>query len=318
MLRFLARRILTIIPLTLMMAIIIFFMMRLLPGDPAGHILGPEATPEEIQALKAEMRLDQPVYLQLLRWLGGIFTGNLGESFYHNMPVSHMLFNHMIPTLKLTVFSLVLAIIIGTAAGLISAVKQHSLIDRIIVVISTSFMAIPGMWLGLLLVLFFGVVLRWLPVAGYETFANGGLSSLKYLVMPVLAMTTAEIGILTKMVRSRMLDVLHQDYVLTARSKGLPFWKVILKHAFKNTLISVVTLSGMMLAGLIGGAVIIENIFAIPGMGRLIVTSIARRDYLVVQSAILIITFLYLFLNFLVDVVYALLDPRVSYGSLKR
>jgi|YelNatPaOPRAMG01_1025707.scaffolds.fasta_scaffold108199_2 peptide/nickel transport system permease protein len=317
MLRYLVRRVLTLIPLTVMMAVIIFFLMRLLPGDPASHILGPEATLEEIQALRVRMGLDRPVSIQLLRWLGGLVTGDLGDSFYHNRPVGGMLLEHLVPTLKLTTFSLVLAVIIGTAAGLVSAVKQHSWIDRIIVVLSTSFMAVPGMWLGLLLVLFFGVTLRWLPVAGYETFRDGGFASLKYLVMPVLAMTTAEIGILTKMIRSRMLDVLHQDYVLTARSKGLPYGKVILKHAFKNTLISVVTLSGMMLAGLIGGAVIIENIFAIPGMGRLIVTSIARRDYLVVQSAILLITFVYLLLNLLVDVAYALLDPRVSYGSVK-
>ena len=306
-----------IIPLTLVMAIMMFFLMRLLPRDPASNLLGPEATPQEIQALKVEMCLDQPVHIQLFKWLGGVVTGDLGKSFYHNRPVSMMLLNHLIPTLKLTLFSLLFAVVIGTCAGLISAVKQHSLTDRILVVISTSFMAVPHMWLGLLLVLFFGVVLGWLPVAGYESFSDGGLGSLKYLALPVLAMSTAEIGILTKMVRARMLDVLHQDYVLTAKSKGLPFWKVILKHAFKNTLITVVTLSGMMLAALIGGAVIIENIFAIPGMGRLIVSSIARRDYLVVQSAIMFITVLYLFLNFLVDVIYALLDPRVSYGSLK-
>ncbi|MBN1663453.1 MAG: ABC transporter permease [Deltaproteobacteria bacterium] len=317
MLRFLTRRILTIIPLTLVMAIMMFFLMRLLPGDPASQLLGLEATPEEIHALKVEMRLDQPVYVQLITWLGGLATGDLGESFYHKMPISKILFNHLIPTLKLTLFSLFFAVIIGTCAGLVSAVKQNSLTDRILVVISTSFMAIPGMWLGLLLVLFFGVVLGWFPVAGYESFRDGGFGSFKYLVLPVLAMATAEIGILTKMVRARMLDVLHQDYVLTAKSKGLPFWKVIFKHAFKNTLITVVTLSGMMLAALMGGAVITENIFAIPGMGRLIVASIARRDYLVVQSAIMFITFLYLFLNFLVDVVYAFLDPRVSYGSLK-
>ncbi|MBN1381193.1 MAG: ABC transporter permease [Deltaproteobacteria bacterium] len=317
MLRFLLRRTLTIIPLTLVMAVMMFFLMRLLPGDPALNILGPEATPEEIETLKIEMCLDQPVYYQLANWLGGIVTGDLGKSFYHDMPVSKMLFTALIPTLKLTLLSLLFGILIGTGAGVISAIKQDSLVDRIIVVISTSFMAVPHMWLGLLLVLLFGVVLGWLPVAGYESFKDGGVVSLKYLILPILAMSTAEIGILTKMVRARMLDVLHQDYVLTAKSKGLPFWKVILKHAFKNTLITVVTLSGMMLAGLIGGAVITENIFAIPGMGRLIVTSIVRRDYLVVQSAIMLITFLYLFLNFLVDIIYAFLDPRVSYGSLK-
>jgi peptide/nickel transport system permease protein len=317
-LRFLLRRILTIIPLTLMMAVLIFFLMRLLPGDPASQILGPDATPEEISELKTKMSLDQPVYVQLVKWLGNLARGDLGRSFYYNMPVGRMLANHIVPTLKLTLFSLSIGVLIGTLAGLVSAVKQNSWLDRILVVVSTSFMAVPNMWLGLLLVLFFGVVLNWLPVAGYESFGDGGIGSLKYLVLPVLSMVIVEIGILTKMVRSRMLDVLHQDYVLTARSKGLPFWKVILKHAFKNTLITVVTLTGMMLAGLIQGSVIIENIFAIPGMGRLLVTSIVRRDYLVVQSTILLITFLYLFLNFLVDVLYAVLDPRVSYGSLKR
>lgn len=318
MIRFIAKRLLSMIPLTIAMAILIFSLMRLLPGDPATIILGPDAAIEDIEALRAEMHLDRSLAIQMLGWLGNLLKGDLGHSFYYNMPVSKMLLKHISPTLKLTLLSLSVAILFGTSAGILCAVKQDSYTDRGLVVVSTSFMAIPNMWLGLLLSLFFGLVLRWFPVAGYESFAQGGAGSIKYLILPTLSLAAAETGILAKLVRSRMLDVLHKEYILTARSKGLPYWKVILKHAFKNSLTSILTVAGMMLAALIGGAVIIENIFAIPGMGQLMVTAIQRRDYMVVQSAILTITFFYLFLNFVVDVLYALLDPRITYGALKK
>lgn len=318
MVRYIIQRILAIIPLTIIMAVLMFLLMRLLPGDPATVMLGPDASIEDIEALRSEMLLDQPMVIQIGNWLINIVKGDLGHSFYYNMPVSKMLLKHIVPTLKLTLFSLIVAILFGTAAGIICAVKQDSYADRTLVVMSTSFMAVPNMWLGLLLALFFGVTVRWFPVAGYESFAQSGLASLKYLILPTLTLAAAETGILAKLVRSRMLDVLHKEYILTARSKGLPYWKVILKHAFKNSLTSILTVSGMMLAALIGGAVIIENIFAIPGMGQLMITAIQRRDYLVVQSAILTITFFYLFLNFVVDVMYAILDPRISYGAAQK
>ncbi len=315
MARYIIQRILTIIPLTIIMAILIFSLMRLLPGDPATVILGPDASLEDIEALRSEMHLDRSIVIQIGSWLLNLARGDLGHSFYYNMPVGKMLLRHIVPTLKLTILSLLTAVLFGTIAGILCAVRQDSYTDRILVVLSTSCMALPNMWLGLLLALFFGVVLRWFPVAGYESFAQSGLASLKYLVLPTVTLALAETGILAKLVRSRMLDVLHKEYILTARSKGLPYWKVVIKHAFKNSMTSVLTVSGMMLAALIGGAVIIENIFAVPGMGQLMITAIQRRDYMVVQSAILAITFFYLFLNFLVDVLYAVLDPRISYGS---
>lgn len=318
MLSFIVKRLLAMIPLTIAMAIMIFALMRLLPGDPATVILGPDASLEDIEALRSEMRLDQSPAIQMFSWLGNLARGDLGHSFYYNMPVGKMLFKHMGPTLILTFLSLSVAILLGTVIGIICAVKQNSYIDRSLVVFSTSCMALPNMWLGLLLAFFFGLVLRWFPVAGYESFAQSGVASLKYLVLPTLSLAAAETGILAKLVRSRMLDILSKEYILTARSKGLPYWKVVMKHAFKNSLTSILTIAGMMLAALIGGAVIVENIFAIPGMGHLMITAIQRRDYMVVQSAILAITFCYLLLNFVVDVLYAFLDPRISYGALKK
>ncbi|MBT9173044.1 MAG: Glutathione transport system permease protein GsiC [Syntrophomonadaceae bacterium] len=312
------RRILYIIPLALVMCTLIFFLMRLIPGDPAAAYLGPGATVEEIEEISEIMGLDKPLIVQYGIWLGNLFTGDLGQSFHYREPVNEIIFTNIKPTLQIVLISTVISLVIGVALGLISAFKQNSLVDRFIVTLTTAMMAVPFMWLALVLILLFGVVLRWLPVAGYRTFAEGGLESIKFLVLPVIAIAITQIGILARVVRSRMADVLHQDYILTAKAKGLPVWTILIKHAFRNTLITVLTVTGMMLAAMIGGAVIIEIIFAIPGMGRLFVQAITRRDYAIIQGGMIVIVIAYLVINFIVDILYAVVDPRVSYGSERR
>jgi peptide/nickel transport system permease protein len=311
------KRLLIIIPLALIMCTIIFFIMRLVPGNPAASYLGPSATPDEIAEFEEAMGLDKPIVVQYGIWLGNLVKGDLGTSFHHREPVTELIAYRLPTTLKLVFISTGISLMIGVTLGLISALKQNSLLDRIVVTVSTAMMAIPNMWMALIMILLFGVVLYWLPVGGYRTFAESGIESIKYIILPITAIATSQIGILTRMVRSRMLDVLHQDYVLTARAKGLPTTTIVIKHAFRNTLVTVLTVSGMMVATLIGGAVIIEIIFAIPGMGRLLVQAIKARDFALVQGGIIVIVLGYLLVNLIIDILYAVVDPRVSYGRQK-
>lgn len=312
------KRLLVIIPLALVMCTLIFFLMRFIPGNPAAAYLGPDATPEEIQILEERMGLDKPIMTQYGIWLGDLLRGDLGDSFHYRESVNDLVFARLKITLQIVLVSTAISLVFGIALGLISAFKQNSLLDRFLVTLTTAMMAIPNMWLALVLILLFSVILQWLPPAGYRTFAEVGFESVKYLILPIIAIVMAQIGILARMVRSRMLDVLTQDYILTARAKGLPVSTILMKHAFKNTLITVLTVTGMMLAALIGGAVIIEVIFSIPGMGRLFVQAITTRDYAVIQGGIIVIVISYLLINFIVDVLYAVVDPRVSYGRVRR
>lgn len=311
--RFFIRRLLLLLPLLIAMAILMFLLMRLLPGCPAAALLGPGAEQEEIDTMREKMGLDEPIHRQLFIWLGSLVRGDLGYSYFQNRPVNDIIVDHLGPTLKLTLISFGIAIVFGTAFGMISAVKQHTIIDRALIVFAVSGMAVPQFWFALLIILLFSVVLGWFPVAGYYSFGEAGFGSIKYLVLPIFALCKGQVATLTRMVRARMLDVLHQDYVLTARSKGLPYTTVIIKHAFKNTMVTMITVCSMILAVLLGGSVIIETIFAIPGIGRLIVLSIARRDYTVVQAGILLITTSYLVLNFIADILYSVVDPRITY-----
>lgn len=290
---FLVKRTLLFIPLSLALAVFIFFIMEILPAFPK---------PSN----------------NLFEWLHNLFRGDLGHStYYTGRPVTEMTISSIGPTLKLTGLSLLMTLTVGIVGGVVCAYKQHSYTDRVISVLTVSGMAVPDMLLGLLLILLFSVVLGWFPVAGYSTFGESGFGSLKYLILPALALSFGQIALLTRMVRARMLDVLSQEYIIAAKAMGFTE-STVLRYAFKNTMVSVLTVMGMIMATLIGGSVIIENIFAIPGVGRLLVLSIFRRDYKVVQGAILLVAFTYLFVNFVVDILYAIVDPRITYASEKK
>ncbi|MDQ3167794.1 MAG: ABC transporter permease, partial [Chloroflexota bacterium] len=312
---FIVRRLLLLVPVLLIVGVIVFSLLHLAPGDPASMMLGREATQEQTEALRDQLGLDEPVPVQFATWFWGVVRLDFGESLFIGQPVTEALLDRVQPTVLLAVYSLTLSVAIAIPAGVLAAVRPNSFLDRLLMILSISGAAIPGFFLSILLILLFAVILDWLPSGGYANIGEDPIQHLKYMLLPSAALGFSGAGFLARLVRSTMLDVLNEDYVRTAYAKGLPGRHVVLAHALRNALIPILTVIGVLLAGTLGGAVVIETVFNIPGMGRLLVQSVTRRDYPIVQGAVMMIAAVELIVMLLVDILYVVVDPRIRYGN---
>jgi peptide/nickel transport system permease protein len=298
-----------------LVSLIVFAIIRLIPGDPAVVLLGPEgASPEAVAALRRDLGLDQPIAVQYLIWLRRTAQGDLGKSFISKMPVSFLVRKSLPATLHLAAAALLIALLVSVPAGILAAIRPHSWIDNLCTSFALAGVAMPGFWLGIMLVLLFAVGLGWFPTSGYVPLDEDALASTRSVFLPALALGVSLAAALSRFLRTGMLDVLGQDYVRTARAKGLPERAVVARHAVRNGLLSVVTVLGLQTGQLLGGSIVIEQVFNWPGMGRLVLSAIQFRDYTIVQAVVLLVATGYVIINFAVDVLYVYLDPRIRYG----
>jgi peptide/nickel transport system permease protein len=296
-------------------ATLVFFMLRMIPGDPVIQMLGPEYTPEAAAALRHKLGLDQPLHIQYVRWFGNVLTGDLGGSIASGETVAGAIKTALPKTLSLATLSFLIALIIAIPAGIIAALRRNSVFDYVASVVAFVGVSMPSFWIGIILILIFAVQLRWLPAIGYSEIAEDGFGEwFKRLILPSLAIGVGYSAILMRFVRAGLLEVLGSDYVRTARAKGVRERSVILHHALRNSLIPVVTVIGIQLALLLSGAVVVETVFSIRGLGRILVGGIFDRDYPMVQGVILLIAVIFVLANLIVDIVYTFLDPRIHYS----
>ncbi len=307
------RRLSQMIPVLLIVSIAVFSIIHFIPGDPAKIIAGPNATPEQLESLSRRLGLDQPVWVQYLIWLRNVFTGNMGSSFINNFPVSKMIALRVPATVELAIAGFIVALLISFPLGIIAAVRQGSIVDFASTLFSALSFAIPGFWLAIMLMLLFSLQFKLLPPSGRPDFSEQPVEHLKSLVMPALTLGIGIAAKLTRYLRSSMLEVLDQDYVRTARAKGLLERVVIYRHALRNALIPVITALGLQAGDLLSGAIIVESIFAWPGVGRTTVQAISWRDYSLLQADVLYIVVAFLIINLLADLAYAFVDPRIRY-----
>jgi peptide/nickel transport system permease protein len=312
---YILRRLVMLVPVLIVVGVVVFGLVHLTPGDPAAVILGDRATSEDIARLRTQLGLNDPLPVQFVRWFSNVLRLDFGESIFLGEPVTQALLNRVQPTVLLTLYALSIQVLIGIPAGVLAAVRYNSPLDRALTVMAISGSAIPTFFLGILLILIFSVRLRWLPSGGYVPFGEDPAAHFKGMLLPAFALGFSAAGLLARLVRSSMLDVLREDYVRTAFAKGLPEQLVIVRHALRNALIPALTVIGISIGALLGGAVVTETVFTIPGMGRLVVQSIARRDYPVIQGAIIAIAMTYVLVNLVVDVLYVYIDPRVRLGG---
>lgn len=311
MLAYITKRLLSLIPVLAVVTIAIFLIIHITPGNPAAAILGMEASQEEIEQLNQDLGLDRPILEQYTSWVANVFKGDLGDSIFMNQPVSEAIAEHITPTLSLAILAQVIAILLAIPFGIIAAYKRGSIADYTLMGISLLGMALPSFLLGLFLMLFVGVKLQWLPVAGYEPLSSGLWEHMKYLILPGVSLGTIQAALITRMTRSSMLEVLNLNFIKTARSKGLHEMKVLFKHAFRSAFLPILTVIGQTFGTLVTGAVVVEAIFNIPGLGQLILNSIARRDFVVIQGVVLVVTLMYVTINLIIDLLYGAVDPRV-------
>ena len=303
--RYFVKRILSAIPLLLVNSFLIFMFIHMLPRDAARMIAGQEAAKEDVAVVREQLGLDKPLLVQYKDYMVGIFTGDLGDSIKNNKSVVETIAPRMKPTIMLTVSAMIWATIIGISLGIISAVFHGRILDYIGMLIAISGISVPGFWLGLELIQGFSVALNWLP--------TGGLDSWQSYILPSLTMGAGIMAILGRFTRSSMLETMREDYVRTARAKGLKESLVVMRHAFKNSLIEIITVAGLQIGGLLSGSVMAETVFSIPGLGRLLVDSINFRDYKVVQALLLFFAAEYIFINLIVDLLYGVINPKVRY-----
>ena len=310
---YIVRRLLALIPVALVVATVSFVLIHLAPGDPASVIAGPDASREDVTRIERQLGLDAPLPVQLGRWYVQLAQGNLGQSIFLRKPVTEAILDRVEPTLLLTLFAIVVASLIGVPAGVISARYHNSATDQVFMALALVGISVPNFLAGLLLILCFSVWLGWFPVAGYSPLEYGWLKTLRSLVLPAFALGVVQSALIARIARSAMLDVLREQYIVAGRAKGLGERAVIYKHALKNAMIPTVTIIGISFAVLISGAVVIETVFNIPGLGRLIISAVLRRDYPVIQGVVLCIAGVYMLINLAVDLSYLAFDPRVRY-----
>jgi len=294
-------------------SIVIFIFIHLIPGDPIYVMLGDEATPEQVEALRTRLGLDRPLYVQYFYWAGNVLQGDLGNSIFFQEPVTVIIRDGAETSLLLACVTMVWIVALGVPVGVLAAIRQGTWVDQGLSGIAMLLASIPTFWVGLYLILIFAAHLGWLPSSGYPSiFEDGGLSNLRYLLLPSLTLAAPNAALILRLTRASMLDVAKEDYVRTARSKGIRPYRVVVRHILRNALLAVVSAFGFTFAALISEAVVTETVFALPGIGRMVVQSILRRDYPVIQGVILVIVCLYLVINLLVDISYRYLDPRVD------
>lgn len=312
MLRFALRRILMAVPTLLITAVSVFVLIRLIPGDPASLMLGDLATPASMAALRQKLGLDQSLPVQFSIWFNNILAGDLGQSITSSQPVLELVLERFWISARVVLVAVLFASLVAVPAGMIAAWRQNSLLDLTLVGMATLLLSVPTFWLGLLLLLLFGLKLGWLPVVGYVSFAENPGGALLYMVMPVATLFLHEMGVLIRMARASTLEVLRLDYITHARAKGLSESAVLWRHAFRNAFGPTWTLIGLVLGNLLGGIAVVETVFTIPGLGRLLVDSIFARDYPVIQGCLLFVAFAYVMVNLVVDLLYPVFDPRVT------
>lgn len=312
MIHYIGKRILLSLPTLFLVALLVFVLLRLIPGDPAEVLLGEAADPAARALLHQQLGLDQPLAWQFLLWLSRAVRGDLGNSISSGEPVTDLIGQRFVLTAVVVLIAVAAATLIAICAGLLAAWRRDSALDLAVVITATVVLAIPSFWLGLLLILLFGLKLGWLPVVGYVPFSEDAGQAALYLVLPILTLTISESGVLMRMMRASALDVLRMEYVTHARAKGLSEAVVLLRHVFPNAFAPTLTLVGLTLGHLLGGIAVIETVFTLPGLGRLMVDSILARDYPVVQGCLLFTGVVYVVVNLVVDLCYPLLDPRVT------
>lgn len=313
MLSHIARRLLAALPVMTFVALFVFGLLYLAPGDPAAIMAGDQATAADIARIRIALKLDDPFPIRFGNWVWSLLHGDLGLSLFTNQPVAAMIVQRLEPTYLLMLMTLVISVAMALPIGVVAAWKHNTASDRAVMVFAVLSFSLPSFVVGYLLAFVFGLQLRWLPVQGYVPLSNGLWPAVRSLLLPAIALGSVYVGLLARITRATMLEVLEQDYVRTARAKGVEGRKVLFKHALKNCSVPIITTIGSGVALLIGGAIVTETVFAIPGLGRLTVDAILRRDYPVIQGVILLFSFMYVLVNLLVDMLYTVFDPRIRY-----
>ncbi|HWZ40257.1 MAG TPA: ABC transporter permease [Bradyrhizobium sp.] len=313
MLGYLLRRALAAIPLIGVVALVVFLLLRLTPGDPAAILAGDNASPAQLERIRASLGLNEPLYIQFFTWINKLLHGDLGVSLISNVPVLKMIGQRVEPSISIALATIIVSVVVAVPLGVIAAWKQGTWIDRFVMGLSVLGFSVPVFVIGYVLIQVFAIDLRWLPVQGFKSIANGFGPFLERLVLPTLALSFIYVALIARMTRASMLDVLGEDYVRTARAKGIGEIAVLFRHALRNAAVPVITVIGTGFALLISGVVVTESVFNIPGIGRLTVDAVLARDYPVIQAMILLTSLLYVTVNLLIDVAYTLLDPRIRY-----
>lgn len=313
MFAYVVRRVLATIPVMAVVALFVFSLLYIAPGDPAAVIAGDQATPEDVERIRASLGLDRPYLVRFGAWVFDIARGDLGVSIFTNLPVSTMIMQRVEPTLSLMVVTLILAVSVAVPMGVVAAWKVGTFVDKAVMGFAVLGFSVPVFVVGYLLAWTFALELDWLPVQGYTAFSEGLWPWLENLILPAVALGSVYIALIARITRATMLEVLQQDYIRTARAKGAGQRSILFLHALKNAAVPIVTVIGIGIALLIGGAVVTESVFAIPGLGRLTVDAILRRDYPVIQGVVLLFSFVYVLVNLAIDLLYTLFDPRIRY-----
>ena len=310
--KYLLKRLLSLIPVLFVVSLAIFLLIHLVPGDPAAAILGEEASPEQIAALRETLGFNDPLPLQYLHWVGGLFRGDWGTSFFMEGTMLEIIGAHMIPTLQQTLVAVGFATLIGVPLGMLAAIRHGSPLDRIISAFSSVGISLPSFLMGLCLVLLISVKLRWLPSSGYKSIADFGWQThIRYMLLPGIALGFIEMGLIIRMTRSSMLEILSADYMRMAKARGVSRRRMFFRHALMNALIGILTVVGLSFISCLGGAIVTETIFNIPGLGKLTLNAVMRRDYEVVQAVVLLVSLMNVLCTLILDLLYALIDPRV-------
>ncbi len=310
---YIVRRLLVTIVVLLLVSLISFSIMQLVPGDPAVVMAGLAASSDQIQAIRVQFGLDQPFYVQIVRWYAGIAVGDMGQSMTLGRSVGQALIERLPATLGLAVVAFAMTMVLGLGAGILAAIRQNTWVDQLIMTLAVVGVSLPSFWLGLILIIVFAVMLDLLPAGGYVAFAQNPRDWLVSLLLPAFSLALLQVGLLARITRSAMVETLRQDFIRTAKAKGLPTWMVICKHALMNVMVMVVTIIGIIFSLMLSGSVVVETVFSIPGLGRLMASAILTRDYPLIQGGLLITAAMFVLINLLVDVLYAYLDPRIRY-----
>ncbi len=313
MLAFFLRRVLSTIPVLVIVALIVFFMLRLAPGDPAAAIVGNSGTADDIALVRTALGLDDSMPVQFIRWVGQLVQGNLGESFFMKIPVSELIAHRIEPTLSLAALTLVVAVMVAVPLGVLAAWRHGGWLDRALMGFSVLGFSIPAFVLGYILIWLFSLHLQWLPVQGYSRLANGIIPWLRHLILPSIALSIIYVALIARVTRAAVAEAMTEDYIRTARAKGISEARVLIRHGLANAAVPIVTVIGIGVALLIGGVVVTETVFAIPGLGQLTVDAVLSRDFPLIQGIILFFSVIYVLINLLVDLSYLVLDPRIRY-----
>ncbi len=310
---YILRRLLATIPVIAVVGIVVFLLLHLTPGDPAAVIAGDYASPADVERIREKLGLDRPIHVQFFTWAGAVLQGDLGTSIFSNLPVTKLIAQRLEPTIALSVSTIIFAILVAVPLGIVAAWKAGTWIDRSVMAFAVLGFSVPVFVIGYVLMYVFALKLGWFPVQGYKSIAEGFWPFLSSIALPTVALGLVYTALIARITRASVLEVLAEDYIRTAKSKGLDNTRLLLRHALRNAAVPIVTIIGIGLALLIGGVVVTESVFNIPGLGRLTIDAVLRRDYPVIQGVILVFSGVYVFVNLLIDLTYTLLDPRIRY-----